>query len=219
MWGKFRTGVRTLERPLNEAECHWLSQGIEQQRADIGALGRGVAIFGLFGFGVIAVLILWLARINWSVAVPFAAITSIGVSVWTYVDEFSKHKRLREFYDGALSYNTAHVTEIEATATIELEEVEDEGATFAFQVGATSVLFISGQDFYTSERFPNSHFSIVEILTGTGDVARLLVETKGRKLTPLRTIKKDPKKWADWPKHLQLVDGKLDDLERVLVQS
>jgi hypothetical protein len=211
-----RINVRTFERPLYEAELRWLCQMIQDERAAIESLRRGLTIVGVLGFGVLAVLILWLARVSWLIAVPFAAITSLGICVWAYVDEARKHKFLREFFSDALVHNVARVAEIKAKSMIEIEEFEDEGATFAFQVEENSILFISGQEFYSNEWFPNSHFSIVEILNSTGKLAKLLIETQGQKLTPLRTIKKHPKNWADWPEHLQLVEGKLEDLERVL---
>jgi hypothetical protein len=51
---------------------------------------------------------------------------------------------------------------------VEFEGEEDEGACYAFEYGLDASIFVAGQEFYDDD-FPNSDFSIVEILGASGD--------------------------------------------------
>ena len=98
---------------------------------------------------------------------------------------------------------------------VALDEQEDEGACFAFQV-ADRIVFVSGQEFYPSASFPNSDFALVEISDSRGRIVEMAIETAGKKLQPIRTIAAESKSRLQIPDHLHIILGRLDDIERLL---
>ena len=84
-------------------------------------------------------------------------------------------------------------------------EVEDEGACYAFDDDGTSTIFITGQEFYEDDDFPNCHFSMIEILGTNGMVVDVLLLKRGRKLTPERVIPASVKDALELPAHLEVV--------------
>lgn len=93
------------------------------------------------------------------------------------------------------------------------EEIEDEGACYAFQVEPEQVLFVVGQDFYESARFPNSDFSLVHIRAESGDLVEMPFLYRGSKLSPIRTVPARVKATLRIPEHLSVMEGSLADLE------
>jgi hypothetical protein len=71
---------------------------------------------------------------------------------------------------------------------VELQEGEDEGACYAFQLDDDQILFISGQDYYSSSQFPNSDFSLNQILDDQGRLLEELISKQGEKLQPVHQI-------------------------------
>jgi hypothetical protein len=118
--------------------------------------------------------------------------------------------------ENALSRNLALVVHIKSTHMVEFEEIEDEGACYAFQLPDDKIVFVSGQDFYPSARFPNSDFEIIEIRDSRGKVVEGFIEKHGQKLAPVRTIKADTKRLLDEPDHLNVINGQLENLEQLL---
>jgi hypothetical protein len=99
---------------------------------------------------------------------------------------------------------------------VELEEVEDEGACYAFQLSGKRIVFVSGQNFYPSARFPNSDFSLVDIYGENNVLVETFIEKHGKKLRPRRKISAEVTSKMKVPDHLQVIEGKLDDLEELL---
>jgi hypothetical protein len=91
-----------------------------------------------------------------------------------------------------------------------------EGACYAFEHGTDMSIFVVGQEFYEDEDFPNSDFSIIEILGQGGRPVDAIVTTHGRKLTPERVIAAVLKNRFELPDHLDVVPAPLDRLEQVL---
>ena len=61
----------------------------------------------------------------------------------------------------ALGRNAADVYDVRAGAFAEFEEIEDEGACYAFELEDGRLVSIAGQEFYPSARFPSLDFSLV----------------------------------------------------------
>jgi hypothetical protein len=94
---------------------------------------------------------------------------------------------------------------------VEFEEIEDEGACYAFQVTPSQIVFVCGQDFYPTRKFPSSDFSII-------DVAGFLdhIVCRATKLKPVRVIDGKTKQGLEYVEHLQVIEGRLDQLEKLL---
>jgi hypothetical protein len=64
--------------------------------------------------------------------------------------------------------------------------------------------------------FPNSDFSLVEILGSRGQAIDTLITKRGRKLMPLRVIPASIKNRLELPEHLEVVNAPLERLESAL---
>jgi hypothetical protein len=115
--------------------------------------------------------------------------------------------------ESALMRNEADVFDIRAAAFVELEEVEDEGACYAFDLGDGRIAFLSGQEFYPGARFPSLDFSLVYVLDEEDRTADMLMEKRGPRAAPERRIPATVKWELDIPESLSVMIGSLDDLE------
>lgn len=138
------------------------------------------------------------------------------IGSWTMMDEKTKKARKQRDLEEVLRHDLAQETVVCASELVEFEEIEDEGACYAFQVGESRILFVSGQDFYPSTKFPSTEFSIVEMQTTDGRLVEMLFEKRGERLSPKRTISCAVKVHLQIPGHLQLMDGRLDQIEQLL---
>ena len=60
--------------------------------------------------------------------------------------------------------------------------MEDEGACFAFQLeDRDEIVFLSGQEFYETAKFPSLDFSLVFPLDESGRRVDMLIERRGAK--------------------------------------
>ena len=120
--------------------------------------------------------------------------------------------------ESALRRNEAHSFDIEAVAYAELEEWEDEGACWAFDLGDGRIVFLTGQEFYPSARFPSLDFSVVYPLTEDGDSMDMWLEKRGATVPPAEVLpaRLKPELAGRLPEALEVVSGSLDDLEELL---
>jgi hypothetical protein len=102
---------------------------------------------------------------------------------------------------------------------VEFEEEEDEGACYAFQLNNPWIVFVSGQDFYPSARFPNTDFSLVSIYGEHEVLVESFVEKHGNKLKPVRMISSEQKSKMKIPSHLQTIQGDLSHIEHLLASG
>ena len=94
----------------------------------------------------------------------------------------------------------------------EFEEQEDEGACYAFELSSGGVIFVTGQDFYAGARFPNTDFSIIEILDSRQVVLEMILEKRGDKMSPERRLSAKEKKGMSIPDHGSYFVGALEDV-------
>lgn len=107
---------------------------------------------------------------------------------------------------------------VQARAYAEFEEVEDEGACFAFQLDGDRLLFLSGQEFYPTTRFPSLDFSIVWPLEQRGREVELWIEKRGDAARPDRVVPASVK-WElaeAIPDSMAVIKGTVDRLGEVL---
>jgi hypothetical protein len=116
----------------------------------------------------------------------------------------------------ALRTNRVREIRIQATRVVEFEEEEDEGACYAFEYDDNSVIFIVGQEFYEDDDFPNTDFSMIEILGERGQPIDICLTKHGRKLQPERVIPAATKNRLSLPEHLTIVQTALDRIEASL---
>ncbi len=169
---------------------------------------------------------LWLATMfasdaPWSVITVFwiAVGSGIGLWVWRYSKRDSSYAvAMAERLESALARDEANVFDFKARTFVEFEEWEDEGACYAFDLRPSLIAFVVGQEFYPEARFPSLDFSLVYPLDEDGNEVDMLIEKRGPKAEPLRKISRHVKKTHVIPEHLEVLEGQLRDLERLLVQ-
>jgi hypothetical protein len=117
--------------------------------------------------------------------------------------------------ESALRRDEAESFDIAADAYAEFEEVEDEGACYAFDLGDGRIVFLTGQQFYPSSRFPSLDFSVVYPLDEDGGSADMWIEKRGPATEPARVVPASVK-WdmaERIPQPLEVVRGTLEDVE------
>jgi len=99
---------------------------------------------------------------------------------------------------------------------VEFEQEEDEGACYAFQLDSHHLVFVVGQDFYASAKFPNPDSSLLDIAAEDGIVLPSFVEKNGHRLKPTRRISASQKSRMRIPNHLEIVERDLNQIEQIL---
>ena len=203
-------------RPLAGAERRVIQAKI---RSLIGRGNRASRVALPITSGV--VLILWLATIfasdaPWPIVTLFWLVAGGALGLWVHRD---KRKHAGQFsgmvrnLESALRRNAADVYDIRARRFAELEEIEDEGACYAFELEDGRLVFISGQEFYEAARFPSLDFSLVYVLDERGQAVDMLIDKRGPKAAPAKTIPGTVKRTLDVPDHLETRIGTIDNLE------
>jgi hypothetical protein len=144
---------------------------------------------------------------------------SVVFYTWNYKVERPKLVAEVCRYEAALEKNKAEVVRIQSDEMVEFEEAEDEGECYAFQVDENCIAFVSGQDFYSTAKFPNSDFSLVHIRDENSMLLATFIEKTGKKLKPVRKISAAEKSKMKVPDHLTVIEGELASLEQLLVKS
>ena len=80
-----------------------------------------------------------------------------------------------------------------------LEEVVDVGACYCFVLYYNRLVFITGEYFYEGARFPSLDFSLVHLLDDAGQTVDLVIEKRGAKTRPARTIPASMKQSLELP--------------------
>jgi hypothetical protein len=143
----------------------------------------------------------------------------LPITLWAYVVARSNLEQAVGRFESALRQNSACTIRIQSERMVEFEEEEDEGACYAFQLSGGRIVFVSGQQFYSSLRFPNSDFSLVEIQSGEGMPMISLIEKEGHRIQPMQTIPANRKAALEIPSHLQVIHGDISQIEQLLSQQ
>jgi hypothetical protein len=141
------------------------------------------------------------------------------VTLWSYFSARRDLSRAVSRCEQALRRNEARELRVQSTEVVAFEEEEDEGACYAFQLNDGRILFISGQEYYPSARFPNTDFSLTNIYDRDGVCIEELIHKRGHKLEPSRTIPASFKSDLFIPGHLQTIEGRLAELEGLLIRA
>jgi hypothetical protein len=207
--------LNPTRRPLSEPERRLLHSRIRELQGR-GRRARTVAAPITAG----VVVVLWVATLLASDAPPlvitaFWLVCGGGLAFWMRRDAGRDARSFEGMAAGlqsALKMNTADVYDVKARAFAEFEEVEDEGACYAFELSGNRLVFIVGQEFYESARFPSLDFSLVYVVDEAGRAVDMVVDKRGPKAKPARTIPASAKKGMEMPEHLEVRPGTIDGL-------
>jgi hypothetical protein len=208
--------LETTERDLNAGERSQLAARVQNARAESSKAllktGRASAAI----CGVLMLLTLWLSDAPTIVIVGFWVVLTVVLTLWTGMPWRKLMRGQIPILEDALTANRAREMRVRSTRVVEFEEFEDEGACYAFDHDGRSSIFITGQEFYEDDDFPNSDFSMIELLGTSGKPVDVLLVKRGQKLTPERVIPAKIKDGLELPEHLEVVDAPLDRVETVL---
>lgn len=208
--------ITHTERPLDEAERVHLTTKLASariaSRSTLWKSGLASAVpCGVFG---------WLTSLAsdapLTVIAAFWAVLWLVFTVWIGFPQRKLTRNEVRLLEEAIQTNRARETRLQSTRVVEFEEVEDEGACYAFDHNGDSAVFIVGQEFYEDIDFPNTDFSLVQILGEHGQPIRELLIKRGRKLQPERVVSAAIKRHLELPEHLAIVPGALDRIEAIL---
>lgn len=203
-----------IRRPLRPAEARLLRARAARLARDQRRAKLSVVPLGLGAAAVLWALTMLASDAPWPVITIFWAAIGIALTLWlrrdlSKADLTTAIQALRS----ALRRNEVEEHRIQATAFAEFEEVEDEGACYAFQIDDERVVFICGQEFYPGAKFPSLDFSLVEPLAENGQPVHVWVEKRGSKAAPLRTIPARKKWELEIPDHLELRKASIATIE------
>ncbi len=207
-----------FERPLQEKEISVLH---EQLRAIDKGVGRQVRF--LFVWTVLALIAGVYAyskmRSEGDRILLFTTIAVyIGIGAWVVAEMRYKDRRKKESIAYLINKNLVTVAEVRSGKYIELEEEDDEGVYYLYQLDNDTVFSFGGQDhFYPDDKFPSDHFEIVEGRGMKNEVILFELYNYGRKTLPAAVIKgKEKWKMLERPAYpdphsLTIAKGRLED--------
>jgi hypothetical protein len=210
-----RRTLRPAERRLTQARIK--SLGVRARRASTRAVPVTAAI--------VSVLWIWTilaSEAPWHVITAFWITVGGALALWVRRNlrgNTGHFQRMMQEMESALVRSEADVYDVRARAFAEFEEVEDEGACYAFELDGSRLLFITGQEFYESAKFPSLDFSLVYVLDEQGQAVEMCIDKRGPKATPAHTIPASLKDTLDIPEHLEIRPGTLDDVVRESTRS
>jgi hypothetical protein len=173
------------------------------------------------------VLLLWLWTVlatdaSWLIVTLFWFVVGGAIALWVRRDmgvHAGYFGTMAHDLESALRRNAADVYDIHARSFAVLEETEDEGACYAFELEGDRLVFVTGQEFYEAARFPSLDFSLVYVLDERGTTVDMFIEKRGAKTAPARTIPAASKDALELPEHLEVRPGRIDNLEAGLTAA
>jgi hypothetical protein len=216
--------VATIEdstRPLTEGEKRLLRWAVSHRKRRLRKALRRTLAWGAIVFGALWVFTIFATIIDnrgptWYISGLIWLVIGLPMTLWSYAGVRSDLAKAVRRFESALRLNTASTVRIQSTEMVEFEEEEDEGARYAFQLADGRIVFLSGQEFYSSRQFPNSDFSLVDIRSEDGTAIVGHIKKRGRRIEPTRTIPAKKAATLKIPDHLQIINGDLSRIEQLL---
>jgi len=210
-----------VERPLTPAEQRLMKTAVSWRRSRFQSLPRRIfqatgLIIGTLWLLTLLAMHFSSQKMPWWIITLFWIVVGGAIALWTYIPEKRKLAADLAKFEKAVTQCKAIVVQVRSDRVVEFEEVEDEGACYAFQLQDGRIRFVDGQDYYAAARFPNTDFSLVHILGEDGELLECQITKHGQKLKPVRTITANVKSNLKVPWHLEIIEGNVDDLERLL---
>ena len=207
------------ERSLTSAERRHLESRLtgarrEHARALVKAGGASGVVCG-----ALAVATLLASDAPWLVIVGFWTVLWLLFTLWIGLPGRQLMRGQVAMFEEALRTGRAREVRVEASRVVEFEEEEDEGACYAFEHEPGGSLFNVGQEFYEDDDFPNSDYTMNEILGERGQAIDVELLNRGAKLVPVRIVPAATKRRLALPEHLTAVAASVDEIETVLPRT
>jgi hypothetical protein len=203
----------TVERPLTPAERALLEAQIVDVRQRRRALLPKIGLVSAGVCGALAVATLFASGAPATIVILFWTAMALLFTFWIAGPELRRERQRETVLAEALRTSRGRATRIASSRMVSFEEIEDEGACYAFAIDDDTVVFIAGQQFYETDRFPNDDFELVDVLASNGAPLDELLMTHGRPLRPERVIASSIKQQLEIPQHLETANATLETIE------
>jgi hypothetical protein len=211
--------IERFERELTSAE----KADLDARGERLDAMSRRsllkAAAASLIVCAVLAILTLIVSDAPRTVIVGFWIGLSLLFTAWVGVPGRAGFRRQQIALAAAIRHNRVRGLRVQSRRVVQFEEIEDEGACYAFDIGDRRVLFVQGQEFYPDKSFPNTDFSLVDVLGSDNRVVDAIFAKTGTKLEPERRIEREVKNRLRMPDHLEVVEGELETIESALPRA
>jgi len=216
-----------VERKPNDKEIRYLKLRVREYEKQTRPLYRVLLFCGLLGYGTTGLIVLAgnLLAVNktpfWFTLLIFAGVgTFLFVSVCRSILRQDKHSRaMIHAIDDVLQNGTAVEEIIKSDRMIEVQEHEDEGACYLFEVEDKKLLLLFGQEYYPGTKFPSTDFSLIQILDSKKNTVEFFIEKRGEKLKPYRTIPAKDRLKQIIPYEQKFINCGIDELDEHLIQN
>ncbi len=206
-----------IRRPLTEVEVRDLEVELREVERRRRAARKAASVVGTAIIAALWALTLLASEAPVALVTAFWLVAGTAIVLWVRRDLTRELAGTTEPLRSALRRREADVYRVEATTFAEFEEVEDEGAAYAFQVAPGRLFFVTGQEFYATGDFPALAFSLVYPLTEDDRAADVWLASEGPRAKPDRVVPGDVKLASmDFPEHLEVRAGTIQDIERAL---
>jgi hypothetical protein len=221
--------IDSYERGLSDGERQDLESQLRQlrsaQRIALPKTGAAAVIV----CGPLALLTLRASDSPAPMIIAFWTVLAAVFTVWIGHGGTQAIRRRIADLRSVLTGGRARALRVSASRVVELEEIEEEGAAFAFQIDPHSILFLHGQQYYADDTFPSTDFEIVEFLSSDRRAVGELIVNRGVRLTPERVIdavtKDGLRDWRParrsrvsngWPDDRSILEGDISRIEAII---
>lgn len=207
------------ERALTADERAQLSARVTTARTGRRTALARTGLSTLLVCGLLAILTFAFSHSAWWIILLFWSALVVVFTLWIGMPLRRTMQERESMLSDALQASRARVTRVQSARVVEFEEEEDEGACYAFDYRDQTSVFVVGQQFYEADDFPNSDFSIIDLLGTHGRPLDSRLVKTGTKLVPGRVVPADVKRLVQIPDHLSVVAAPLDRVESALPRA
>lgn len=209
--------IPTFHRPLKPAERRLLRLKMRSLEAELKR--KPPYVIMAIPFVVLWAITLLLSDAPWYIVTVFWIVVGAAICLWVLRDlrrEPNYRADMLRAYRSAWDRNEAEVIDVKAKSFVQFEEADDEGPCYVFEFESDRLFFLHGQQYYPMSKFPSLDFSLVYPLEAGGKTADELIEKRGPREGPARTIPLATALTLEIPESLSVIRGRPDQIEQLL---
>lgn len=206
-----------FERPLESKELDLLEGMLDPTRIKRWRLIKFLSVWTSLAL-VVGTIAYFKIEPDSKIVLYLTVASYIGVGVWIFVEQRVQLRRKEKSIAFLKSKNLVTVVRVRSDTYCLLDEQEDEGVFYLFQLPDNQVFSFGGQDFYENDEFPSNSFDIVEGRGINGELLILETYVYGQKIAPAKVIGGAAKRALlarpDYPDpyRMTIAEGRIEDI-------
>ncbi len=214
------TKLQPIIRTCRKAELRVLANQRDRLIRSKHKQAKSVMQVGVVIFGILAVLTILTSDAPPIVIVTFWCIVGFLMSLYVSTSERREiSQKIREF-DHAIELGQAEEYKIVSCRFWELEEMQGEVPSYAFELPSCQVVFFTGQAFYPAANFPSLDFSFIIVRDSKGETLEMFLDKRGPKSFPDRCLTGQEHGDLLIPEELSVMEGRLEEVfEKIKVET